>query len=101
MVTRKMILVLFVIHEAGRRCRPRNIPRRKHNWKIRSACQKLFTRRVTALEFPPGSTNLVCSADKKGHIGVWDFEEVLPLSHLSCLCLANLCVFIHMARPTR
>lgn len=59
-------------------CRPRNIPRRPHDWKIRSACLKLHSRRVTALDFPPGSVNLVCSADKKGRIAVWDFEEARP-----------------------
>lgn len=59
-------------------CRPRNIPRRPHDWKIRSACLKLHSRRVTALDFPPGSVNLVCSADKKGLVAVWDFDEAWP-----------------------
>lgn len=57
-------------------CRLRNLPRRPEQWRIRSACLKLHPRRVTALAFPPGSINLVCSADKKGLIGIWDFEEV-------------------------
>lgn len=51
-------------------------PPRQVTWRIRSACLKLHTRRVTAVDFPPHSLNLVASACKKGLISVWDFEEV-------------------------
>lgn len=54
------------------------MPRRQVTWHIRSACLKLHSRRVTAVDFPPQSLNLVCSACKKGLISVWDFDEVFP-----------------------
>lgn len=52
------------------------MPRRPDKWRIRSACLKLHQRRITAVDFPPASLNLACSACKKGLISVWDFDEV-------------------------
>ena len=80
-------------------CRVRNVPRRPHTWRIRSACLKLHPRRVTALEFPPGSLNLVCSADKKGLIGVWDFDEVLfatASANSAALPCQQHCLVVHL-----
>eukprot|EP00892_Ulva_mutabilis_P011938 jgi/Ulvmu1/9116/UM005_0211.1 len=56
--------------------RPMPVPRRAATWRIRSACLKLHQRRITAIDFPPHSLNLVASSCKKGLISVWDFEEV-------------------------
>ncbi|GLJ21497.1 hypothetical protein SUGI_0397090 [Cryptomeria japonica] len=38
---------------------------------------KLHSRRVTCLEFHPTKNNILISGDKKGEIGIWDYEKVL------------------------
>jgi DNA damage-binding protein 2 len=40
------------------------------------AILKLHSRRVTTLAFPPDSDRLVVAGDKKGGVGIWNFEEV-------------------------
>lgn len=52
------------------------VPERQETWRIQSACLKLHQRRITCLAVPPATHNLVCSADKKGHLAIWDFDEV-------------------------
>ncbi|CAM6103070.1 unnamed protein product [Calypogeia fissa] len=37
----------------------------------------LHSRRVTHVEFHPTRDNIVISGDKKGQIGIWDFESVV------------------------
>ncbi|XP_057993373.1 DNA damage-binding protein 2 isoform X2 [Hevea brasiliensis] len=37
---------------------------------------RYHSRRVTCLEFHPTKNNILLSGDKKGQVGVWDFEKV-------------------------
>ncbi|KDP46502.1 hypothetical protein JCGZ_08474 [Jatropha curcas] len=37
---------------------------------------RYHSRRVTCLEFHPTKNNVLLSGDKKGQVGVWDFEKV-------------------------
>jgi DNA damage-binding protein 2 len=43
---------------------------------VEAAILKLHTRRCCCLEFPPESDSIVISGDKKGHIAVWNFDQV-------------------------
>ncbi|KAJ7526860.1 hypothetical protein O6H91_16G025800 [Diphasiastrum complanatum] len=44
--------------------------------RVDCAIIKLHSRRVTSLEFHPTKDNILISGDKKGQIGIWDFEKV-------------------------
>uniref|UniRef100_A0A6N2MI76 Uncharacterized protein n=1 Tax=Salix viminalis TaxID=40686 RepID=A0A6N2MI76_SALVM len=37
---------------------------------------RYHSRRVTCLEFHPTKNNILLSGDKKGQVGVWDFDKV-------------------------
>ncbi|CAI0392966.1 unnamed protein product [Linum tenue] len=37
---------------------------------------RYHSRRVTCLEFHPTKNNILLSGDKKGQVGIWDFEKV-------------------------
>lgn len=43
---------------------------------VDSAIIKLHSRRITCLEFHPTKNNILMSGDKKGQIGIWDYEKV-------------------------
>ncbi|XP_058747861.1 protein DAMAGED DNA-BINDING 2-like [Vicia villosa] len=43
---------------------------------VHCAVIRYHSRRVTSLEFHPTKNNILLSGDKKGQIGVWDFEKV-------------------------
>ncbi|XP_021891790.1 protein DAMAGED DNA-BINDING 2 [Carica papaya] len=44
--------------------------------KVNCAVIKYHSRRITCLEFHPTKNNILLSGDKKGQVGVWDFEKV-------------------------
>ncbi|KAH7283731.1 hypothetical protein KP509_34G021200 [Ceratopteris richardii] len=44
--------------------------------RVDCAIIKLHSRRVTHLEFHPTKDNILISGDKKGQVGIWDFEKV-------------------------
>ncbi|MCO5570673.1 hypothetical protein L7F22_024400 [Adiantum nelumboides] len=44
--------------------------------RVDCAIIKLHSRRVTYLEFHPTKDNILISGDKKGQVGIWDFEKV-------------------------
>lgn len=44
--------------------------------KVDSAIIRLHSRRVTYLEFHPTKDNILISGDKRGQVGIWDFEKV-------------------------
>ncbi|KAH9330599.1 hypothetical protein KI387_002707, partial [Taxus chinensis] len=41
------------------------------------AIKKFHSRRITCLEFHPTKNNILVSGDKKGQIGIWDYEKVI------------------------
>lgn len=43
---------------------------------VQCAVIRYHSRRVTCLEFHPTNNNILLSGDKKGQLGVWDFEKV-------------------------
>ncbi|KAK2376409.1 DNA damage-binding protein 2 [Trifolium repens] len=43
---------------------------------VNCAVIRYHSRRVTTLEFHPTKNNILLSGDKKGQLGVWDFEKV-------------------------
>lgn len=43
---------------------------------VSCAVIRYHSRRVTCLEFHPRNNNLLLSGDKKGQLGVWDFDKV-------------------------
>ncbi|KAK4278575.1 hypothetical protein QN277_016405 [Acacia crassicarpa] len=43
---------------------------------VQSAVIRHHSRRVTSLEFHPTKNNILLSGDKKGQVGVWNFEKV-------------------------
>ncbi|KAM7522075.1 hypothetical protein LguiA_011977 [Lonicera macranthoides] len=43
---------------------------------VNCAVVRYHSRRVTCLEFHPTNNNILLSGDKKGQLGVWDFEKV-------------------------
>lgn len=43
---------------------------------VSCAVIRYHSRRVTCLEFHPTKYNIILSGDKKGQLGVWDFEQV-------------------------
>ncbi|KAF7833767.1 protein DAMAGED DNA-BINDING 2 [Senna tora] len=43
---------------------------------VNCAVIRYHSRRVTSLEFHPTKNNILLSGDKKGQVGVWDFEKV-------------------------
>ncbi|TKY56462.1 DAMAGED DNA-BINDING 2 [Spatholobus suberectus] len=43
---------------------------------VNCAVIRYHSRRVTCLEFHPTKNNILLSGDKKGQLGVWDFEKV-------------------------
>ncbi|KAG6401387.1 hypothetical protein SASPL_138243 [Salvia splendens] len=44
--------------------------------KVDCAVIRYHSRRVTCLEFHPTKNNILISGDKKGQLGVWDYEKV-------------------------
>ncbi|XP_042015040.1 protein DAMAGED DNA-BINDING 2-like isoform X2 [Salvia splendens] len=44
--------------------------------KVNCAVIRYHSRRVTCLEFHPTKNNILISGDKKGQLGVWDYEKV-------------------------
>ncbi|CAM6030736.1 unnamed protein product [Sphagnum balticum] len=58
---------------------------------VDSAVIRLHSRRVTYLEFHPTKDNLLISGDKKGQIGIWDFEKVFEKTVYDQIhtCLVN------------
>eukprot|EP00249_Psilotum_nudum_P011683 c23318_g1_i1 orf=119-1795(+) len=52
---------------------------------------KLHSRRVTYIEFHPTKDNLLISGDKKGQVGIWDFERVFEKTVYTDIhtCLVN------------
>ncbi|KAI5064101.1 hypothetical protein GOP47_0020771 [Adiantum capillus-veneris] len=44
--------------------------------RVDCAIIKLHSRRVTNLEFHPTKDNILISGDKKGQVGIWDYEKV-------------------------
>ncbi|XP_004490593.1 protein DAMAGED DNA-BINDING 2 [Cicer arietinum] len=43
---------------------------------VNCAVIRYHSRRITSLEFHPTKNNILLSGDKKGQLGVWDFEKV-------------------------
>ncbi|PON60433.1 Guanine nucleotide-binding protein, beta subunit [Trema orientale] len=43
---------------------------------VSCAVIRYHSRRVTSLEFHPTNNNILLSGDKKGQVGVWDFDKV-------------------------
>ncbi|CAN1809009.1 Protein DAMAGED DNA-BINDING 2 [Linum perenne] len=43
---------------------------------VSCAVIRYHSRRVTCLEFHPTKNNILLSGDKKGQVGIWDFEKV-------------------------
>ncbi|KAL8525754.1 hypothetical protein ACS0TY_015116 [Phlomoides rotata] len=44
--------------------------------KVNCAVIRYHSRRITCLEFHPTRNNIILSGDKKGQLGVWDYETV-------------------------
>ncbi|GAA0183963.1 damaged DNA-binding protein [Lithospermum erythrorhizon] len=43
---------------------------------VNCAVIRYHSRRVTCLEFHPTNNNILLSGDKKGQLGIWDFEKI-------------------------
>ncbi|MEW5309312.1 MAG: hypothetical protein WDW38_001207 [Sanguina aurantia] len=65
----------LMARERGERVRtpPNNKPPR---YQVDAAILKLHTRRCCCLEFHPTHDGIVLSGDKKGHLGIWNFDKV-------------------------
>jgi WD40 repeat protein len=65
------------------------VPLRVPPYQVEAAILKLHTRRCCCLEFPPDSDSVVISGDKKGHIAVWNFDQVGQpgVRALTCRCV--------------
>lgn len=65
--------------QGGRSVEPRRLSRAPvppGRWQVSAAILKVHTRRCCCVEFHPHKDNLVVSGDKKGHIAIWNYEEV-------------------------
>lgn len=89
---RQSLGIMDFVHERQLRSQlPKMVPPLVIPNRVDSAIIKLHSRRVTYLEFHPTKDNILISGDKKGQIGIWDFEKVYEKTVYSTIhtCIVN------------
>lgn len=84
--------ILDFLHERQLRSHlPKMVPSPTIPNRVDCAIVKLHSRRVTYLEFHPTKDNILLSGDKKGQIGIWDFEKVFEKTVYNTVhtCIVN------------